>query len=177
MISTLLYENIPALVKVPEHTHYFERIPVTFKKNRELVREEMIEKGINSRGNIAAASQADTSLLGGTCSTSLWRKVEKVFTDAAWVACKADAKSRGVKVDIYASWTRANSSSGGYLGNGPMTNAVGGARTCTEEGEGDAKTTAITAIYKWTWEGKEGTVTVIGKADANNELIEGPTVQ
>lgn len=174
-ITPVTYDPSTLTLTIPKHVHYFQRIPVTFKKNREQVREEMMSKGINSRINIAAASPTDVSLLGSGCSGSLWNAVSVKFTTAGWNACKESAKAKGIDADSdWANWTN---SSGGYASpgadgtNGPMTNSVGGGRKCTPDGDNYT----IEANYTWYWGGEQGTVKIKGTATSEGDLISGPT--
>lgn len=156
---------------IPNHTHYFKNIPLTLLPNRESVRENMIQKGINSRKNIAAASPTSNPT---ECSQSLWNKIGSSYLPIAWAECKTQAAEVGINVQReWAQWDVEVSAGRSY--NLPMTNDNTNGRVCQTETTPDGETlTTITASYIWKYAGFQGGTKVTSKVKSNGEFIERP---
>lgn len=161
----------PAIVTLPNHTHYFKNLPLTLLEHPEAVRESMIIKGINSRNKIAAASRASNI---GNCPQNLLDIVSPEFIRAAWNESKKQAAIKNSNVETeWAEWDSVYNS-GEMASNGPMTgpessSAIRSAETVNE-------TTTITITYKWKMDFFYGIVKVTGVLDNEAQLIKGPTI-
>jgi hypothetical protein len=154
---TAMIAGIPTPVVLPHHTHWFKNVPLTLLQHKEAVRETMIEKGINSRNSIAAASVASNP--SGTCDTKLWSKVSSAWLAVAKTAAQA----------AYESLTDNTDKISDLAVNGPNSFVC----TTTNEGE-DSEITEINAVYNWYWRGKGGNITISGKVKSDGTIVSAP---
>jgi len=142
-----IYNIESSMISLPNHTHYFKNLPLSLLPHGEAVRHNMIQKGINSRENIAAADVVKNI---ANCEGNVFNTVSEAFLKVA--KQKADA---------------AYTSNDGGASKGIYQ--LGSAK-CQPSGE---NSTIITATYGWKFDGHSGTVMVTGTV-TDGKLVSGP---
>ena len=164
-VPALLYGEIPIVITLPPHKHYFKNLPLTLYEHNERVRTDMIDKGINARDKIAAASSTSSA---GSCSDSVYYTVEQEFSNVAEGKANEAASAKEVEGTV---------SSGGICLKGS------GRGLCVTSADGII---TMTSFYKWYDKNvhtTNGIVSVKGKIRqiagtageiGDYEIIEGP---
>jgi hypothetical protein len=124
--------GVPTPITLPMHTHYFKNLPLSLLPHPEAVRENMVQRGINSRERIAAADVLKNS---ANCEGGIYEPFGARFESVA--KNKVEGEEPG-------------GSAGMYMLGTPKCKPI--SQTKTE----------ITVTFGWQFKGRVGVVKVVG---------------
>lgn len=152
-ISPVIYNQFAQTLTIPRHTHWFKNLPLTLTDYPEQVREQIVQKGINSRNNIAAASRTSNP---SACSTTVKNAAQKAWEPTAMKECQKQAAAKGHTTD----WTN----------EAVMLFKI----ECQNKANTGTSTTKIVTAkltWKWSLDKDYGFVTISGDVTSTGQVL------